>query len=49
VVSAGLRRSIEGVLQSEQVRLSAMDAKQWKAMIRLVLQQHGVKVPDSFK
>jgi len=49
VVSAGLRRSMLGVLKHGHIRLSDADAMQWKQMIGLVLQEHGVKVPDSFR
>ncbi len=48
-VSAGLRRSMLGVLEHGYIRLSDVDARQWKQMIGLVLQEHGVKVPDSFR
>ncbi|MBL4760239.1 MAG: DNA repair protein RecO [Mariprofundaceae bacterium] len=48
-ISAGLRRGILGVLQHDHVRLSVGDAMQWRRMIALVLREHGVKVPESFR
>jgi len=48
-VSAGLRRSMHGVLQHEHVRLSLGDKMQWARMIGLVLREHGVKIPESFR
>jgi len=48
-ISAGLRRGMHGVLQGEHVRLSIADAMQWRRMIGLVLREHGVKIPESFR
>lgn len=48
-VSAGLRKSIVGVLSGGYVRLAVADAETWSEMIRLVLQEHGIKATDSFK
>jgi len=48
-ISAGLRRGMLGVLQHDHVRLSVGDAMQWRRMIALVLREHGVKVPESFR
>ncbi len=48
-ISAGLRRGMYGVLQHEHVRLSVGDAMQWRKMIGLVLREHGVKIPESFR
>jgi len=48
-VSAGLRKSIAGVLSGGHVRLSAAGADSWRGMIRSVLNEHGIKATDSFK
>jgi len=47
-VSAGLRKSIAGAMSGGHVRLSADDADTLREMIRLVLQEHGIKATDSF-
>jgi len=48
-ISAGLRRGMYGVLQHDHVRLSVGDAMQWCKMIGLVLREHAVKIPESFR
>jgi len=48
-VSAGLRRSIAGALEHKHVRLAEADIMQWRKMIGLVLREHGVKIPESFR
>ena len=48
-VSAGLRKSIVGVLSGNNIRLSVGDANTWREMIRTVLKEHGIKPTDSFK
>ena len=48
-VSAGLRKSIAGVLSGGHVRLSAGDAGTWTEMVRSVLKEHGVRPTDSFR
>lgn len=48
-VSAGLRKSIIGVLSGNNIRLSAGDADTWREMVRTVLKEHGIKATDSFK
>ncbi len=48
-VSAGLRKSIVGVLSGNNIRLSAGDADTWCEMVRTVLKEHGIKPTDSFK
>jgi len=47
-VSAGLRKSIAGVISGGHVRLSMADADTLREMIRMVLQEHGIKATDSF-
>ena len=49
MLSPGLRKGIQGVLQQPNVRLSGRDAEQWRVMIGLVLKSHDVKLPDRFK
>jgi len=48
-ISAGLRKSIAGVLSGGHVRLGSADADSWRGMIRSVLAEHGIKATDSFK
>jgi DNA repair protein RecO len=48
-VSAGLRKSIAGILSGNHIRLSAGDADTWCEMVRTVLQEHSIKATDSFK
>jgi DNA repair protein RecO len=48
-VSAGLRKSIVGVLSGNNIRLSVGDADTWREMVRTVLKEHGIKPTDSFK
>lgn len=48
-ITAGLRRSVAGVLVYDYIRLAQHDAAQWRYMIALVLREHGVKVPESFR
>jgi DNA repair protein RecO (recombination protein O) len=48
-VSAGLRKSIAGILSGNHIRLSAGDADTWREMVRSVLKEHGIKATDSFK
>jgi DNA repair protein RecO len=48
-ISAGLRRGMHGVVDNDHVRLSVGDAMQWRKMIGLVLREHGVKIPESFR
>lgn len=48
-VSAGLRKSIAGLLSGGPVRLSADNAGTWIGMVRSVLKEHGVKATDSFR
>ena len=48
-VSAGLRKSIVGVLSGNNIRLSANDADTWREMVRTVLKEHGIKPTDSFR
>ncbi|ATX82240.1 DNA replication and repair protein RecO [Mariprofundus ferrinatatus] len=48
-ISAGLRKSIAALMHGERVLLSEQNAVRWREMIRLILQQHGVKATDSFK
>lgn len=48
-VSAGLRKSIAGLLSGSHIRLSAADAGTWTGMVRSVLNEHGVKPTDSFR
>jgi DNA repair protein RecO len=48
-VSAGLRKSIVGVLSGSNIRLSAGDADTWREMVRTVLKEHGIKATDSFR
>ena len=48
-VSAGLRKSIVGVLSGNHIRFSAGDAVTWLEMVRTVLKEHGIKPTDSFK
>ena len=48
-VSAGLRKSIVGVLSGSNIQLSAGDADTWREMVRTVLKEHGIKPTDSFK
>ncbi len=47
-VSAGLRKSIAGVISGGHVRLSVADADTLREMIRMVLQEHGIKATGSF-
>jgi len=48
-ISAGLRKSIAALMLGERVMLSEQNAGRWREMIRLILQQHGVKATDSIK
>lgn len=48
-VSAGLRKSIAGILTGNHIRLSAGDADTWREMVRSVLKEHGIKAIDSFR
>jgi len=48
MISAGLRKSIVGVLAGGHVRLCAGDADSWRQMIASVLKEHGIKPTDSF-
>ena len=48
-VSAGLRKSIAGVLAENRVRLSPADAQTWVEMVRSILREHGVRPTDSFR
>jgi len=48
-ISAGLRKSITALMHGERVMLSEQNAGRWREMIRLILQQHGVKATDSIK
>jgi len=47
MISAGLRKSIVGVLAGGRIRLSAGDAESWRVMIQSVLKEHGIKPTDS--
>lgn len=49
VISAGLRKGIQGVLEHANVRMPVHDIEQWRQMIGLVLKEHGVKLTDSFR
>ena len=48
-ISAGLRKTIAALMHGDRVMLSELNAGRWREMIRLILQQHGVKVTDSIK
>ena len=48
-VSAGLRKSIVGVLSGNNIRLSANDADTWREMVCSVLKEHGIKPTEHFK
>ncbi|MDQ6981918.1 MAG: DNA repair protein RecO [Mariprofundus sp.] len=48
-VSVGLRKSITAVLSGGHILLGAADAGRWRDMISGVLNEHGIKVTDSFK
>ena len=48
-ISAGLRKSVAALMHGERVMLSEHNGRIWREMIRLILQQHGVKATDSFK
>ncbi|ATX79374.1 DNA replication and repair protein RecO [Mariprofundus aestuarium] len=48
-VSAGLRKSIAGVLEGCNIQLSVENVSTWREIIRLVLKEHGLKATDSFK
>ena len=48
-ISAGLRKTIAALMHGERVMLSELNAGRWREMIRLILQQHGIKATDSFK
>jgi len=48
-ISAGLRKGVSAVLEHKHIRLSHQDTQQWRSMITLVLQSHGVKLPETFR
>jgi len=48
LVSAGLRKSIAALLAGQRVTLSDRDVTQWRQMLRLAMQEQGVKPTDSF-
>lgn len=48
-ISAGLRKTVIALMHGERVMLSEQNAERWREMIRLILQQHGVKATDSIK
>jgi len=48
-VSAGLRKSIAGITSGGHVRLGEADADTLRKIIRLVLQEHGIKATAIFE
>ena len=48
-ISAGLRKTVAALMHGERVMLSEANSGRWREMIRLILQQHGIKATDSFK
>lgn len=48
-VSAGLRKSVAGMMSGGNVRFSDTDSRLWREMIRQVLQEHGIRATDSFR
>jgi len=47
-VSAGLRKSIVGVLSGNHIRLGSNAADTWREMIRTVLKEHGINAHGFF-
>ncbi|EAU55955.1 DNA repair protein RecO [Mariprofundus ferrooxydans] len=48
-ISAGLRKGMAGVIRQSNIHMAARDRESWRMMIGLVLREHGVKLPDSFR
>ncbi|MDQ6990858.1 MAG: DNA repair protein RecO [Mariprofundaceae bacterium] len=47
-VSIGLRKSMHAIFQHTHVHLNQADLKTWQAIIGLLLQEHRIKVSESF-
>ncbi|GAV20583.1 DNA repair protein RecO [Mariprofundus micogutta] len=48
-ISAGLRKSITTVLNGGRIMLSGQYSRTWREIIRMVLNEQGIKATDSFK
>jgi len=48
-VTAGLRKGIAGVIRQANVHMPDRDRERFRTMLGLLLREHGVKPPDSFR